>query len=152
VARRFVWANRVQIGTIDPLAGEAGVPFFKRYFLGGATSIRGWGRFEVSPLSGFGLPIGGFSMLQGSSEVRLPLAGKLGGAAFLDYGNVGAESGKFTGQGLRYAIGPGLRYLTPVGPARIDFGYQLNRIPNLRVNGVPEARQWRVHFSIGQAF
>jgi hypothetical protein len=39
-----------------------------------------------------------------------------------------------------------------VGPARIDFGYQLNRIPNLKVNGKPEARAWRIHFSIGQAF
>jgi outer membrane protein assembly complex protein YaeT len=152
VARRFVWANRLQVGTIDPLGDDGNVPFFKRYFLGGATSIRGWGRFEVSPLSGFGLPIGGFSMLEGSSEMRIPLAGKLGGAAFLDYGNVSPDSGNFTGSGLRYAIGPGLRYLTPVGPARVDFGYQLNPIPNLRVNGVPEARQWRIHFSIGQAF
>ena len=53
---------------------------------------------------------------------------------------------------LVYAAGPGFRYLTPVGPARIDFGYQLNRIPNLRVNGNPEGRHWRIHFSIGQAF
>jgi len=50
------------------------------------------------------------------------------------------------------AAGPGLRYLTPIGPARVDIGYQLNRIPNLRVNGKPEARHWRIHFSIGQAF
>jgi hypothetical protein len=42
--------------------------------------------------------------------------------------------------------------MTPVGPARIDFGYQLNQIPTLLVNGVPEKRHWRVHFSIGQAF
>jgi outer membrane translocation and assembly module TamA len=51
-----------------------------------------------------------------------------------------------------FAVGPGLRYLTPIGPARVDFGYQLNRIENLRVNGQPEARHWRIHFSIGQAF
>jgi hypothetical protein len=42
--------------------------------------------------------------------------------------------------------------MTPVGPARVDFGFQLNPIPNLRVNGEPENRHWRVHFSIGQAF
>jgi outer membrane protein insertion porin family/translocation and assembly module TamA len=53
---------------------------------------------------------------------------------------------------MRYAVGPGLRYLTPIGPARVDFGYQLNPIENLRVNGEPERRHWRVHFSIGQAF
>jgi len=152
VARRFVYANRINLGTIDALGNAASVPFFKRYFLGGATSIRGWGRYEVSPLSGFGLPIGGFTMLEGSSEVRMPLAGKLGGVAFFDYGNVWADSLKFSGGNMQFAAGPGLRYLTPVGPARVDFGYQLNRIPNLLVNGKPESRHWRIHFSIGQAF
>ena len=53
---------------------------------------------------------------------------------------------------LRYAVGPGLRYQTPVGPIRFDFGYQLNPIPGLVVNGQPEKRHWRIHFSIGQAF
>jgi hypothetical protein len=40
------------------------------------------------------------------------------------------------------AAGPGLRYLTPVGPARIDFGYQLTPIDNLKVNGEPERCHW----------
>jgi outer membrane protein assembly complex protein YaeT len=151
VGSSFVWANRVHLGTIDALAGSASVPFFKRYFLGGATSVRGWGRFEVSPLSGFGLPIGGLSMLEGSTEIRKPLVGKLGGVAFFDFGNVSNQSRRVP-TALVYAAGPGFRYLTPVGPARIDFGYQLNQIPNLRVNGQPEGRHWRVHFSIGQAF
>ena len=88
VARSFVWANRLHLGTIDALGGSSNVPFFKRYFLGGATSIRGWGRFEVSPLSGFGLPIGGLSMLEGSTEIRKPLFGKLGAVGFFDFGNV----------------------------------------------------------------
>jgi len=151
VGRSFVWANRVHLGTINALGGTTGVPFFKRYFLGGASSIRGWGRFEVSPLSGFGLPIGGLSMLEGSTEIRKPLFGKLGGVAFFDFGNVSDRSLNVP-TSLVYAAGPGLRYLTPVGPARIDFGYQLNRIPNLKVNGKPETRAWRIHFSIGQAF
>ena len=151
VGRSFVWANRLHFGTIDALGGTTSVPFFKHYFLGGASSIRGWGRFEVSPLSGFGLPIGGLSMLEGSTEIRKPLVGKLGAVAFVDFGNVSDRSLHIP-TSLVYAAGPGLRYLTPIGPARIDFGYQLNRIPNLKVNGKPEARAWRVHFSIGQAF
>jgi outer membrane protein assembly factor BamA len=151
VARSFVWANRIHLGTIDALGTSSSVPFFKRYFLGGATSVRGWGRFEVSPLSGFGLPIGGLSMLEGSTEIRKPLFGKLGAVGFFDFGQVSNDSLSVPTQ-LVYAAGPGARYLTPIGPARIDFGYQLNRIPNLRVNGNPEARHWRIHFSIGQAF
>jgi outer membrane protein assembly complex protein YaeT len=152
VARSFIWANRVHLGTIDALGASSSVPFFKRYFLGGASSIRGWGRFEVSPLSGFGLPIGGLSMLEGSTEIRKPLVGKLGGVGFFDFGQVSMDSMTLPTSNLVYAAGPGFRYLTPIGPARIDFGYQLNQIPNLRVNGKPEARHWRIHFSIGQAF
>jgi outer membrane protein insertion porin family/translocation and assembly module TamA len=58
----------------------------------------------------------------------------------------------FTFSDLRYAVGPGLRYQTPVGPIRFDVGYQLNPIPGLVVNGKPQTRRFRVHFSIGQAF
>ena len=153
IGNTFVFANKVNIGGVGPQDGlDANVPFQKRLFLGGATSIRGWGRYEVSPLSGSGLPIGGLSMLDGSSEIRMPLWGNFGGVAFLDYGNVWADSWHFDLGDLRYAVGPGLRYLTPVGPARIDLGYQVNPIDNLLVNGKPQARRWRVHFSIGQAF
>ena len=92
-----------------------------------------------------------FDVLRAKSEARLPaIWGKLGAVAFLDYGNV--WPGIFEFGKLRYAVGPGLRYLTPIGPARFDFGWQLAPIDNLRVNGDPEQRHWRVHFSIGQAF
>ena len=53
---------------------------------------------------------------------------------------------------LRYAVGPGLRYQTPVGPVRFDLGYQLNPIPGLLVDGAEQTPAWRMHFSIGQAF
>ena len=153
VGNLFVFAQKVNIGGLEPQNGlDANIPFFKRLFLGGATSIRGWGRYEVSPLSGSGLPLGGLSMLEASSELRMPLKGKLGAVAFFDYGNVWADPWHFDLGDLRYAVGPGLRYLTPVGPARIDLGYQVNPIDNLLVNGKPEARRWRIHFSIGQAF
>jgi outer membrane protein assembly factor BamA len=153
VSGRLVVANRLRLGTIDALGDlTANVPFYKRYFLGGSSSVRGWGRFEVSPLSGFGLPIGGHTMLEGSSELRLPLWGKFGAVAFLDYGNVWPQSWQIDARDIRYAAGPGLRYLTPIGPARADLGFQLNPFPNLRVNGEPEERHWRLHFSIGQAF
>jgi len=80
------------------------------------------------------------------------LRGNLGGVLFLDAGNVWADSRGFRLNDLRYAIGPGLRYQTPIGPIRFDFGWQLNPEPDLLVNGSPQTRRWRVHFSIGQAF
>ena len=150
---RLVVASRLQIGNVRPVGNdEVNVPFSKKYFLGGATSIRGWGRYEVSALSASGLPIGGNSLLAFSAEVRAALRGNFGGVAFIDSGNVWADSFGFRLNDLRYAVGPGLRYQTPVGPVRFDLGYQLNPLPTLLVNGQPQHRRWRIHFSIGQAF
>lgn len=153
VSDRLVLANRVQLGAINAAGDDpAQVPFSKKYFLGGASSIRGWGRYEVSPLSGSGLPIGGNSMFAFSTEARLSLGGSLGAVAFLDAGNVWPGDFQIRLSDLHYAVGPGLRYQTPVGPVRFDIGYQLDQIPGLLVEGKPQPRRWRIHFSIGQAF
>ncbi len=150
---RFVVATRLQLGTIRPAGGEQSkIPFSKRFFLGGATSVRGWGTYELSPLSESGLPIGGDSMLGATAELRAGISGNLGAVLFVDAGNVWADAWQLRLGDLRYAVGPGLRYQTPVGPVRFDFGYQLNPVPGLLVNGEPESRRWRIHFSIGQAF
>jgi outer membrane translocation and assembly module TamA len=138
---------------LSPSGGdEENVPFYKRFFLGGASSIRGWGRYEVSPLTAFGFPIGGFSTLELSSEVRLPVWGKLGAVGFVDAGNVWEGKLEYDVRDLRVAVGPGLRYLTPIGPIRIDVGFQMNPIDGLLVNGTTQKRPLRLHFSIGQAF
>jgi outer membrane protein assembly complex protein YaeT len=152
ITDKIVFASRLQFGNIRPVGNEpTNVPFAKKYFLGGATSIRGWGRYEVGPLVD-GQPVGGNSMIAFSEELRATLRGNLGGVVFLDGGNVWADSFGFKLGDLRYAIGPGLRYQTPVGPIRFDVGYQLNPTPELIVNGSPNFRRWRMHFSIGQAF
>ncbi len=83
------------------------MPFFKRYFLGGATNLRGWGRYEVSPLTGEGLPIGGNSFVNFSTELRFPIVGKIGAVAFLDGGNVWTNPWDFNLDDLRYDAGAG---------------------------------------------
>jgi outer membrane protein assembly complex protein YaeT len=152
IGERIVIASRLQLGSIAaPAADVNSVPLSKKYFLGGATSVRGWGRYEISPLSE-GLPIGGNSLLAFSEELRAMVHGNLGGVLFLDGGSVWADGWTIKLNDLRYAIGPGLRYQTPIGPIRLDLGYQLNPIPGLLVNGSPQTRRWRIHFSIGQAY
>jgi outer membrane protein insertion porin family/translocation and assembly module TamA len=153
LGRKALVAARVRGGAIDGLGDQdLNVPFFKRYFLGGSSSLRGWGRFEVSPLSGEGEPIGGATQLEGSAELRVPLWRNFSAVAFVDAGNVWADPWAFKLNDLRYDIGPGLRYNTPVGPLRLDVGYQLNPIPGLVVNGDSTPPRFRIHFSIGQAF
>ena len=87
-----------------------------------------------------------------SEEMRAVVRGKIGAVWFLDGGNVWADSWGVRLGDLRYAVGPGLRYQTPIGPVRFDFGYQLNPVPGLIVNAQPQTRRWRIHFSIGQAY
>ena len=151
--RRALVAVRLRGGSINGSNNQStDVPFFKRYFLGGASSLRGWGRFEVSPLSGGGEPVGGATELEGSAELRVPVWKDLSAVAFVDAGNVWADPWSFKLGDIRYDVGPGIRYNTPVGAFRVDVGYQLNPIPGLVINGEPEKRHYRIHFSIGQAF
>jgi outer membrane protein assembly complex protein YaeT len=147
-----VVAVKARGGSIGaPRGDNLKVPFFRRYFLGGSNSLRGWGRFNVSPLHN-GLPIGGHTMFESSVELRAPIWGNLSAVLFADGGNVWNDAWAFDFSDMRYDAGPGLRYMTPIGPIRADLGYQLNRIPGLLIDGKKETRRFRFHFSIGQAF
>jgi outer membrane protein insertion porin family len=153
LAERFSIANRVQFGSIDPLHDEPGnVPFARKFFLGGSSSIRGWGRYEVSPIGTSGLPIGGNSLLLLNTELRAIVRAPFAAVVFLDAGNVWPDEWSIDLRDLRYAVGAGFRYQTAVGPIRLDIGRQLNPIPGLIVNGASQKRPYRIHFSIGQAF
>jgi outer membrane protein assembly complex protein YaeT len=149
---RAVLASRLRIaslgGTDNP---DIDVPFFKRYFLGGSQSLRGWGRLEVAPLEN-GFPIGGFSSLEAMVELRAPITPNIGGVLFVDGGNVWPARFDFDLTDMKYDAGVGVRYRTPVGPLRVDLAWQLTKIEGLLVNGEPSNRRWRIHFSVGQAF
>ncbi len=69
-------------------------------------------------------PLGGNTLLEGSVELRFPLAGPIGGATFVDAGYVGQQALKFVAQGQGAVTpGAGLRYYSPVGPIRLDLGF-----------------------------
>lgn len=151
IGQRNVWATRARVGAIfaDP---SAAVPISERYFLGGSTTLRGWGRFQVAPLTEDGLPVGGRGMLDMSTEWRMTLRGSLGAALFVDAGNVWSAAEGLGAGRIRVDAGPGLRWMSPVGIVRADLGIQLTRIEGLKVGGRPETRFWRLHFSIGHPF
>jgi len=146
-----VLAGRFRFGTLSAVDATK-VPFASRYFLGGSTSLRGWGRFEVSPIDDDGLPIGGRSQVEMSAEARVPVRGPLGMVAFVDAGHVWEDDWEAHPEQLRWDVGFGVRYRTPIGAVRADFGYQLNPIEGLVIDGEPSTHRWRGHFSIGQAF
>ena len=146
-----VGAIRVRAATL-PSRDATRIPYSERYFLGGASSVRGWGRYQIGPTSETGLPIGGRTLIEGSAELRFPLSGSFGAVAFVDAGQVSADSWNVSLRDLRYSVGTGLRYTSLIGVARIDVAYQLNPIPGLRVAGQELTRRWRLHLSIGHAF
>lgn len=140
----IIVASRLKVGSIWPYGTSTEVPFNVRFFAGGPGSVRGFALNRLGPLDTDDNPIGGNSVLEGSVEVRFPIAGAFGGAAFLDFGNVFPDAFSYDLADLRYVIGPGIRYNTPVGPIRLDVGILLDRRPNESYG--------RIEFSIGQAF
>lgn len=148
--QRVTLAGRAQAGVITAQHDSA-LPFAKRYFLGGADTLRG-GRLEVSPLSEAGAPIGGASKLLINAELRVPVVPRLVAVVFADAGNVWDDAWEIHLGDLRSDLGGGIRFDSPFGPLRLDAGYQVTPIPGLQVDGDPQSRRWRLHFSSGQTF
>ncbi len=149
---RVTLAGRLRYGSIDPVNGEPDIPMLKRFFLGGAGEMRGWGRYEVSPLSGTGEPVGGKSLLIAVAEARFPIFRRLRGATFFEAGNVWQSAWSADPGDLLYDAGPGLRIETPFGLLRFDLGYQLTVLDGLRIDGKPQKHRWRLNFGMDEAF
>ena len=142
---RSVLALRVQGGVIFELGKAGNVPNVERFFAGGLNSVRGWALDKLGPKDHQGEPTGGLSRVEMSLEIRTQIFFSLGTAIFVDVGNVDAKSGAFNPGSLKYAIGAGLRYLSPVGPVRFDVGYRLSE-------DMTAGNRVQYHVSLGQAF
>jgi outer membrane protein assembly factor BamA/autotransporter translocation and assembly factor TamB len=90
------------------------------------------------------LPLGGNALFLMNAEYRFPILGAVGGAVFADIGNVFASRIRF--DQLRYGAGVGIRYLSPVGPLRIDVAR-----PFLRYQTY-EKDAFQYFISLGYAF
>lgn len=143
---RMIFATRLVMGTIQPYGETDTGEILRniRFFAGGPGSVRGFRINRLGPLDEDNDPIGGNSLIEGSAELRFPIVGQLWGALFVDFGNVFPKSFTFHFDDLRYAVGPGIRYMTPIGPIRLDIGFIMDPRSNEDTA--------RLEFSIGQAF
>ena len=122
--------------------GSSALPVGERFYVGGASTHRGFREKELGPKGEDGSSLGGTSYLVANVELRAPLLGPIEGGLFLDVGN--AWEGRIDVSDLRWAAGVGLRLRTPIGPLRVDGGFLLDRREG-------ESRTV-LHFAIGHAF
>jgi outer membrane translocation and assembly module TamA len=80
-------------------------------------------------------PLGGFTLWEASLELRFPLLGSLSAVTFADASDVTRDVGHVRLSVPHLSVGPGLRYMTPVGPLRLDIGY---RVPGAQAFGKKE--------------
>jgi outer membrane protein insertion porin family len=144
--RGSVVAASVRGGGIEPF-DDRPVSIAERYFAGGRTTHRAYSRDELGiPDETLldGTPIGGRGLLLLNLDYRFPIAGPLGGTVFLDAGNVWADWHDVDVREAKLGAGVGLRYLSPIGPLRLEVGWKLDREPG-------ESRS-AVLISFGNAF
>lgn len=139
---RGVLALRTAIGSVVG-ASIGQITLDKRFYAGGGGSVRGFPYQSIGPRDSANRPLGGASLLEASAEWRQRIAGPWGAVAFIDAGTVSDDT--LPGSGIaRIGVGAGLRYLTAIGPIRVDIGVPLNR-----QSGDPS---YGLYVGIGQAF
>ncbi len=140
----LVLAWRNQFGYARTIFDSPSLPIFKRFFSGGSYSVRGYSYQELGPHDASDNPMGGNSQWEGNLEMRFPLYRDFGAVLFYDYGEVYADTKQYTINGLLTTAGLGLRYNTPIGPIRLDYGYKLKPYQG--------TSRYKIYVNIGQAF
>jgi outer membrane protein assembly complex protein YaeT len=121
----LVWASNYRIGLAD--AFEQILIPGRRFFAGGANSIRGFERDMVGPYDPYlERPIGGKAVFVVNQELRFPLFKWFEGVAFFDAGNVYRYINEFNPLDIRTAVGFGLRLNIPALFLRFDYGINLS--------------------------
>lgn len=149
-----VLAARVGGGIILTWKEGEAIDVDERLYLGGGSSVRGWGERQLGPHveeDGVWSPVGGNLALHGSAELRQKLPANFGLVLFGDVGRVWDAPDKARFGDLALSLGGGLRYTSPIGPIRADFGYVV--LPGgLSYADEPDYRPWAFHLGLGEAF
>lgn len=124
---RLRWHFGFEGGVLSRLGADAyELPVNKRFFPGGENSIRGYKEGEASPRDASGAEIGAEIYALGHVEFELRVLESLGVVLFTD-GLWSAADLQQTAEGESLvSVGLGLRYSTPLGPLRLEYGHNLN--------------------------
>ncbi|MCL4457268.1 MAG: outer membrane protein assembly factor BamA [Nitrospirae bacterium] len=104
------------------------LPLYERYYVGGIHTVRGLGYGAAGPKDPNGVAIGGEKELVLNAEYIFPIIAefKFKGLVFFDAGRA-YGTGEALGSDLRYTTGTGIRWVSPMGPIRIEWGYNLDK-------------------------
>jgi len=142
---RLVGALSIRGGYIEVYGRTVMEPIQERFFAGGGNTVRGFREDSVGPIDKkTGLPRGGRVLFVYNLELRYPLYRSLKGVLFYDAGNVWKTREEFDMDDTRKGAGVGLRWITPIGPVRVDYARVIDKEPD-------EAGS-RFYLSIGHAF
>ncbi len=119
------------------------MPLYERFYVGGIYTVRGLGYGDGGPKDINGEPIGGLNELVGNVDYIYPLLSdiKLYGDVFFD---AGSAYDSLLPKDIRYTSGTGIRWISPIGPIRIEWGWDINKKPDEKSN--------RVDFTFGTFF
>ncbi len=156
ISKKLVFAFSARIGVAERFGDTENIPIPERFFLGGRNTVRGYDEDELGidgvtmrldpaqPGSNDRVPIGGNAMVVFNEELRYTFPKAFGFVLFLDHGNVWPRYQDARFSQIKSTAGIGLRYNTPIGPFRLDWGYKLDR------EDFESASAF--HFTLGHAF
>jgi len=117
-----------QLGYIEQRSGGK-LSVFQKFMIGGINTVRGFDYNSISPVDpATGDKIGGEKMMCFNVEYRVPLLKEQGivGLVFYDAGNVFTRDEDYTFSGIRNSAGAGIRWYSPMGPLRLEYGQNLD--------------------------
>jgi outer membrane protein insertion porin family len=104
------------------------LPDYEKFYMGGINSLRGFTRDDIAPKDPEGASIGGDKYVQLNLELKFPLVSAAGvsGLIFLDAGNIYTDREDVDFSDFRVSAGPEIRWMSPMGPIRLAYGYILD--------------------------
>ncbi len=127
----FVLSLHGEYGQIDGFDGHE-VPIYKRFFMGGINSVRGYRNRTIGPRDENDDNTGGYTKVMFNAELVFPLIKqqRLMGVFFYDSGQVFDLEEKTDLGLLRSSAGAEVRWFSPMGPLRFVWGFVLNQEPD----------------------
>ena len=142
LGRFAVLAGHTRVGLAVPLGGSEALLPNRRFYAGGYSSMRGYGRRQLGPRDDDGAPLGGGAVLIGGVEARIPLVWLFESAVFVDAGQVWWRPRDIRLADVAAAAGISFDVRTPLGPVRVGYAWNLGDV----ATGEPKAL---AHFGVG---